>query len=62
MMCECKPGKCLLMVIYPNTNANIACDLDCYLTYGDQTMTSEERIELYKREHPKLFKQCVNEK
>ena len=32
-MSECKEEECILSLIYPNTNANIACDEECYLTY-----------------------------
>jgi len=52
--CECKPGKCLLMAIYPNTNANLACDEDCYLTYS-------ENNEHYKQEWPELWVESVKE-
>ena len=53
-MCECKDDKCLLMAVYPNTNANVACDCDCYLTYQKENV-----IERYKKEFPKQFKDCV---
>lgn len=27
---ECEKEKCKLAVMYPNTNASVACDLECY--------------------------------
>lgn len=36
---ECKGDKCALSLMYPNTNANIACDEDCYFKNNNLTKT-----------------------
>ena len=32
---SCPPGKCLLCVIYPRSDAGLACDDKCYFSKGE---------------------------
>ena len=50
---ECKGDKCALGLIYPNTNANIACDEDCY--FKSDELNNKEK---YIKQHPKEMKKC----
>lgn len=53
--CECKEGKCLLMAIYPNSDAGMACDTKCYFTTRD----GKKHLSHYKETHPEEFKKCM---
>jgi len=47
-MCDIK--QCLLTILYPNTDASIACDEDCYYK-GEKTKVCEAQDEEYKEEN-----------
>ena len=49
---ECKKGKCALSEIYPNTNANIACDCECYFE------TQQDLLNHYRKQYPIIMKDC----
>ncbi len=50
---QCKGDKCALSLIYPSTNANIACDEECYFSYKDQAINNE-----YIKKHLVEMKEC----
>lgn len=31
----CNPKNCMLDIIYPNSEASLACDMDCHLSKGE---------------------------
>lgn len=51
---ECKKDMCLLEEIFPNSDAVLACDCDCYLTVAE-----EKVITNYKTKHPELWDKII---
>ena len=51
---QCPEGKCLLMKIYPKSNAGLACDSECYLTHDDNKR-SKFWSAYYKRKWKEFF-------
>ena len=51
---ECPVGKCFLMLIYPNSDASIACDCDCYFKEGEG---GEKYLQSYIKKHKDKWEQ-----
>lgn len=56
---SCPDCKCFLALIYPNTNASLACDLDCYFSKGK---SGEKNLEYYINKFPSQYKELKENK
>lgn len=57
MKCTIKEnGKCKLQILYPNTDANLACDEECYYDYAGTEKDIQVPV-LSKKDMKKIKKQ-----
>ena len=52
---KCPECKCLLSLVYPNTNANMACDCKCYFETKEGKKELQNYIDNYPKQYNKLF-------
>ena len=55
-ICECPEGVCFLDYLYPNSEAGLACDSECYLSQ------SEKNCEHYKKKYHKQWSNFIKGK
>ena len=51
---ECPEGKCFLGLIYPNSDATLACACDCYFKEGED---GEKHLQWYIKKHKDKWEQ-----
>ncbi len=54
---KCPEHKCFLSLIYPNSDASLACDSDCYFSKGED---GEKHLKHYKKKHSKEWNELNN--
>jgi len=51
---KCPECKCFLSLIYPNSDADLACDMECYFSKGED---GEKYLEYYIKKHKDKWEQ-----
>jgi hypothetical protein len=51
---KCPDCKCFLDLVYPNTDASLACEHGCYFSEGEE---GEKHLQWYIHKYPEKWKQ-----